>query len=175
MRNTRMNLLILIPFAGSWLLGCAAKPKPDPAREPAAPEMAAPMPAVDANGPDGDARRQRMLQRAREVFQTIYFPYDQAALDERARQTLAEVRGFLLEYPEVSVSIEGHADERGTTEYNLALGDQRAGAVATYLAALGVSKSSLRSVSFGEERPAREGHSEADWKLNRRAEFAPAL
>jgi peptidoglycan-associated lipoprotein len=175
MRNLKLNLLLLIPLAGALLLGCTAKPKPSAAREPSAPEMAAPAPVSEGKPTVEDARRQRMLQRAGEVFKTIYFPYDQATLDERARQTLAEVRGFLMEYPEVPVTVEGHADERGTTDYNMALGDQRAGVVAAYLASLGVPKTNVKSVSYGEEKPAREGHSEADWKLNRRAEFAPVL
>jgi peptidoglycan-associated lipoprotein len=175
MRNPKLNLFILIPFAGAWMLGCTAKPKPSAAREPSAPEMAAPAPVSEAKAPEGDARRQRMLQRAGEVFKTIYFPYDQATLDEQARQTLAEIRSFLMEYPEVPVTVEGHADERGTTDYNMALGDKRAGAVAAYLAGLGVPKSNVKSVSYGEEKPAHEGHTEEDWKLNRRAEFAPVL
>lgn len=175
MRNPKLNLLISLPLAGACLFGCSAKPKPAAAREPAAPEMAAAAPMSEAKAPEDDARRQRMLQRAKEVFRTVYFPYDQAILDDQARRTLSDIRGFLLEFPEVSVSVEGHADERGTDEYNLALGDRRANAIATYLGGLGVPKANFKTVSFGEEKPARDGHSEADWKWNRRAEFAPAL
>ncbi len=175
MFKSKVTPLILLCLTGAWMSGCSSKPKPGPDSEPSAPEMASQPPVPGAQAPDEDARRQRMLKRAGEVFQTVYFPYDQANLDERARQILADIRGFLLEFPEVSVSVEGHADERGTNEYNLALGDRRAGVVAAYLGNLGVPKSSLKTLSLGEEKPAHDGHTETDWKLNRRAEFIPAL
>jgi peptidoglycan-associated lipoprotein len=176
MKASHIEYPLALAFGGLLLLGCSSKPKPAAAQEPSAPELAAqPSSYADAGNADDEARRLRMAQRAKEVFQTIYFPYDQSILDEKAKATLADVRAFLTEYPGVSVSVQGHADERGTTEYNLALGEQRANSVASYLYALGVPKSNLNTVSFGEEKPAQEGHLESTWKWNRRAEFAPAL
>jgi peptidoglycan-associated lipoprotein len=176
MKASYIEYPLALAFGGLLLLGCSSKPKPAVAQEPSAPEMSAQPSHTAQNGnADDDARRQRMAQRAKEAFQTIYFPYDQATLDEKAKATLANVRAFLTEYPEVSVSVQGHADERGTTEYNLALGEQRANTVATYLSSLGVPKSNLNTMSYGEEKPAQEGHLESTWRLNRRAEFAPAL
>jgi peptidoglycan-associated lipoprotein len=170
----RIDRLLPLALGGLLLAACARKPAPAAAaREPEAPRLAEPAPAPATPGPDD--RRERMLARAREAFQTLYFPYDQAVLDEKAKAVLQQVRAFLAEYPEVSVKLEGHADERGTTEYNLALGEKRARIAAAYLIDLGAPKSSLGTVSYGEEKPAREGHSEAEWGLNRRVEFAPTL
>jgi peptidoglycan-associated lipoprotein len=76
---------------------------------------------------------------------------------------------WLKQYPNVIVTIEGHADERGTREYNLALGDRRATAVKNYLVALDISPSRILTISYGEERPADAGHSETAWSQNRRA------
>jgi peptidoglycan-associated lipoprotein len=113
------------------------------------------------------------MAEAREVFQTIYFPLDQSVLDAKARTILTGIRKFMNEHPEVAFTVSGHCDERGTGEYNLALGEQRARAITRYLADLGVPDSRMKTLSYGEERPASEGHSESSWALNRRAEFTP--
>ena len=78
-------------------------------------------------------------------------------------------RAWLKQYPDVVITIEGHADERGTTEYNLALGDRRANAVRNYLMALGVDQERILTISYGEERPADPGHDDSAWGQNRRA------
>lgn len=174
MEKQKSNISVFFALAACIAtLGCSSKPKPASIKEPQAPALSASEPSRGGGNQDEEARRQRMLQRAKEVFQPIYFPYDQAILDANSRSILGNVRAFLMDYPEVSVTVEGHADERGTTDYNLALGGQRANSISIYLESLGVPKSNLRTVSYGEERPAREGHSEQDWGLNRRAEFQP--
>jgi peptidoglycan-associated lipoprotein len=101
----------------------------------------------------------------------VYFGYDSAELSDEARATLEQHARWLQAHPEARVSVEGHCDERGTVEYNLALGDQRAKTVADYLTTLGVSPERLASVSFGKERPIESGHDEAAWAKNRRAHF----
>tara|TARA_R100000501_G_scaffold13654_3_gene24887 strand:+ start:5859 stop:6401 length:543 start_codon:yes stop_codon:yes gene_type:complete len=99
---------------------------------------------------------------------TIYFAYDSSSLDDEARSTLDKQAAWLSQYPNVRVSIEGHADERGTREYNLALGERRANAVATYMQQQGVTSGRVTTISYGKERPAVEGSSEAAYAQNRR-------
>ena len=103
------------------------------------------------------------------VGDRVFFAFDSAVLDDAARQTLERQAAWLKQFPAVSVTIEGHCDERGTREYNLALGDRRANAVKTYLVALGISPNRIRTISYGKERPADPGHDETAWALNRRA------
>ena len=103
------------------------------------------------------------------VGDRVLFDYDSSVLDPVATQTLDRQAAWLKQYPDVIVTVEGHADERGTREYNLALGDRRASAVKNYLAALQVSEDRILTISYGEERPANPGHDEGAWAENRRA------
>jgi peptidoglycan-associated lipoprotein len=104
-------------------------------------------------------------------FQTVYFDYDKSDIREDARAALRQNADKLNAGNLGVVTVEGHCDERGSTEYNLALGERRANAVKRYLVDLGVPSNNLRTVSFGEERPAVQGHDESAWKYNRRADF----
>ena len=99
----------------------------------------------------------------------IYFDTDRYNIDSADAAALQTQAQYLARYPSVSITIEGHADERGTREYNLALGERRANAAKNYLVSLGVSESRLRVVSYGKERPAAMGSDEASWAQNRRA------
>ncbi len=99
----------------------------------------------------------------------VYFAFDSAELSPEARATLERQADWLRHHPEVRVVVEGHADERGTREYNLALGERRANAVKNYLIALGIAPERLETISYGKERPAVLGTGEAVWRLNRRA------
>jgi len=101
----------------------------------------------------------------------VYFEYDQSSLNDAARATLAQHATWIKAHPGVPVMVEGHCDERGTVDYNLALGDQRAQAVRDYLVSLGVPRDRLAAVSLGKERPVDPGHTEAAWSRNRRAHF----
>ena len=100
----------------------------------------------------------------------VYFDFDDASIRSDARPTLRRSAEMLRGRTD-QVTIEGHCDERGNEEYNLALGERRAHAVMAYLENLGVSASQLRTVSYGEAKPAVMGHNESAWKYNRRAEF----
>ena len=105
-------------------------------------------------------------------FRPVYFEFNRWELREDARQALVDNAKSILARPEWGVlTIEGHCDERGSQEYNLALGERRAGAVKRYLVDLGVPSSRFQMVSFGESRPAAYGQGEAAWRLNRRSEF----
>ena len=104
-------------------------------------------------------------------FQTVYFDYDSADIKEDSRAGLRQNADKLNAGNLGVVTVEGHCDERGSTEYNLALGERRANAVKRYLVDLGVPSNNLRTVSFGEERAAVQGHDESAWRYNRRADF----
>jgi peptidoglycan-associated lipoprotein len=103
------------------------------------------------------------------VGDRVLFGYDSSVLDPVATQTLDRQAAWLRQYGDVIVTIEGHADERGTREYNLALGDRRANAVKNYLVALGISSDRVLTISYGEERPEDPAHNDAAWAQNRRA------
>jgi peptidoglycan-associated lipoprotein len=103
--------------------------------------------------------------------QDVYFEFDKATLTPEARETLVKNGQWLRINRDVAIIIEGHCDERGTNEYNLALGDRRAETVKTFLADLGIQSSRLKTISYGEEQPADPSHSESAWAKNRRAHF----
>ena len=103
----------------------------------------------------------------------VYFEFDRFDLDEEAKGLLREKADILRAYPALSLRIEGHCDNRGTDEYNLALGERRAKAAYDYLVLLGIKPSRLAWVSFGEMYPAVEGQAEDAWGRNRRDEFRP--
>jgi peptidoglycan-associated lipoprotein len=104
-------------------------------------------------------------------FQPLFFAFDSSDVDSAGQQTLNADAEILKKYPTWVVTIEGHADERGTAEYNLALGERRALAARTYLVSLGIPADRLRTVSYGKEFPFDPGHDEAAWAKNRRAHF----
>lgn len=100
---------------------------------------------------------------------TVYFDVDQFNIDESDRAILQSQAQWLARYPNVRVTIEGHCDERGTRDYNLALGERRANAAKSYLASLGVDAARIATVSYGKERPVALGSDEDSWAKNRRA------
>jgi peptidoglycan-associated lipoprotein len=102
---------------------------------------------------------------------TIYFDYDSSNIKPEFEKVVEAHAEFLADHPNVTVSLEGHADERGSREYNLALGERRARAVKQQMVLLGAAPDQLRVVSYGEERPAVEGHDEYAWSQNRRVEI----
>lgn len=104
-------------------------------------------------------------------LQTVNFPFDSSTLTEQARRTLQSNVEFLRNNPRVEIQIEGHCDERGGVQYNLALGERRAQAVRDYMVAMGVSSNRISTISFGKERPIAFGHNESAWSQNRRANF----
>ena len=99
----------------------------------------------------------------------MYFDYDSAELDADAKELLQSQAAWIKQYNKTSITIEGHCDERGTREYNLALGEKRAQAVKNYLNGLGIDSSSLNTISYGKERPAVVGSNDAAWSQNRRS------
>lgn len=124
-------------------------------------------------GEDADAARRDAVRRAMEdLTAPIYFGYDQFAIEGEARDVLRTKADILRASPPVRVRVEGHADERGSVEYNLALGLRRATAARDFLAGFGIQANRFEVASFGEEQPADPGQNERAYSLNRRAEFA---
>lgn len=142
------------------LVGC----KPDKPLPPAASSTTVP-PEVKSEVPKSD------IQQLRENFARVQFEFDSATLTADAKRALEANAAILQKHPDLQVEVQGHADERGTTEYNLALGERRASAVVSYLSVMGVSNARLTVVSWGEERPLAGGSGETVWAQNRRAEF----
>jgi peptidoglycan-associated lipoprotein len=104
-------------------------------------------------------------------FDDVLFDFDKSEVREDGRRTSQVVADYMKQNPRAKLQIEGHCDERGTAEYNLALGERRATAVMTYLVSLGVPRAALSTVSYGKEKPLDPGHDEEAWAKNRRAHF----
>jgi peptidoglycan-associated lipoprotein len=104
-----------------------------------------------------------------EVGDRVFFDFDKSDLKPEARRTIERWAAFLRKYPNLTVTIEGHCDERGTREYNLALGERRANAARNFLVSLGIEARRVATISYGKERPAVVGSNEAAWSQNRRA------
>ena len=123
---------------------------------------------ITAQEADKSAAEFNHLQAA---LEKIYFDFDAYKLSDQARATLAKNAELLKKAPAARVSIAGNCDERGSDEYNLALGEQRAKAAQQYLVTMGISANNLSMISYGKEKPADRGHDEAAWAKNRRDEF----
>lgn len=105
------------------------------------------------------------------LFKDIFFEFDKYDVQDNAKAVLQSIASWLLKNPSAKILVEGHCDERGTNEYNLALGDRRAKGVRDYLAALGVSSNKIETISYGEEKPVCAEKTEECWAKNRRAHF----
>ena len=117
------------------------------------------------------ALREKMGQAANELAQMIHFAFDSSNLTAESRQILTRKAEIMRQYPQIKLVVEGNCDQRGTAEYNLALGERRAQASAQYLAKLGIGSDRLSTVSYGKERPMDPGTSQAAYAKNRRDEF----
>lgn len=118
------------------------------------------------SGSAQDAAAQKMAAQLRE--KVVYFDFDKANIRPDAYDILNAHASFLSSNPAARIRLEGHADERGTREYNMALGERRANAAANYMAARGVTRAQVEVISYGEERPAAMGANESSWAQNRR-------
>jgi len=120
-----------------------------------------------------EAEKMRAMEIAKSKFtnEHVYFAYDSSVLDEVAQDLLRSKANWLKENPGAKVLISGHCDERGTVEYNLALGDRRAESAKRFLVGLGVDAGALQTISYGKEQPLDPGNNEEAWARNRRAQF----
>lgn len=170
-----MTVLIALAFVTSSLLimtSCAKKQVVSEGEGGAGEKGAA------AGGEYTKEEKERMarmeeLKKQLAQFNTenIYFAFDRSDLTDDSKATLKKKADWLRDNPSYTVRVEGHCDERGTNDYNLALGQRRAHAAKTYLMALGISEGRILTISYGEERPANPGHNEEAWAQNRRDEF----
>ena len=165
----------LLPFAAA----CKKKPPTTtaearpPVEAPAPPETRVPPPPPPAPAEAaGEVMTQDISEMNKKGYLTdAYFDYDQSDLRDDARTALSGNAQWLKRYPSIQILVEGHCDERGTSAYNLALGDRRANAARDYVASLGISAARVRTVSYGKERPFCTEASESCWQQNRRAHF----
>jgi peptidoglycan-associated lipoprotein len=164
-----MNRLAITLAAASALAltACSKKPPaqlpPAPGESTTAPESGPP----PANGPaPGTEAHFKSVMNGRDV---IYFDTDKYDIDSDDAAALRQQAQYLLQYANIRATIEGHCDERGTREYNLALGERRANAAKNYLVSLGVPAARLTTISYGKERPVALGSTEEAWAQNRRA------
>lgn len=175
LRNWR-GLILLLGIAAALVTGCGKKPEvvteapaPVPQTEivteaPAPPPVTKPAEPAPVD--------YATLDPSAYGIEDVFFPYDVYTLADAGMATLEKNARIMKEHPSVAYLIEGHCDERGTVEYNLALGEKRAKSVQDYLISLGIPAARLRVVSYGEERPYATGHDESAWAQNRRAHFA---
>lgn len=171
------------------IAGATACHKPAPAPEapkPAATAQAPAAPAAQAQAPNDDSARKaqdaaeaaRMAAAAEfrkaadAALKDVHFDYDKSAIQETDKPVLMAIADFMKKYPQANVAIDGNCDERGTVEYNLALGERRAAAVRDYLVGLGVPATRLSTTSFGKEKPVCTESVESCWSRNRRGHFA---
>jgi len=163
---------ILVLFAATFLLAAcetASKVSGDSASTSSVSSGSSSASSSSSSSSGSGVTEMTEAEKLAEVGNTVYFDFDSAELTAEAKMTLNRQSAFLNVNPTLVIVVEGHADERGTREYNLALGDRRATAVRDYLIANGLNSARVRTVSYGKERPAVEGSSEEAWAKNRRS------
>jgi peptidoglycan-associated lipoprotein len=166
--------------AVALVVACSPKPAPEP--PPAAPAATptptvvtleptpAPTPKPTPRSAEEDIKAMS-LDRVSSYLKPVFFDYDKADLRADARDVLAANAAWLKSHSTILFTIEGHSDERGTAQYNLALGDRRANSAKEYLVSLGIDAGRVKTVSYGKERPFATGHDEDSWAKNRRGHF----
>lgn len=179
----KSKTLIVVCVAILMAVGCKKAPTPAP---PATPLPTLPAPeaqtvtqspldkgVIDESALGGDTFSAKSVDdlNKEQVLTDVYFDFDKSSLTPATRNALAEHAKWLQEHNNVKILIEGHCDERGTEQYNMALGDRRANSVKNYLVSLGVSSDRMRTISYGEMYPKVEGHGEWAWSQNRRCHF----
>ena len=176
-QSLKVGSLTLVALA--FVVACSPKPKPTPAPEPTPAPVSTPTVVTVETPPPAppptprvtDEITDKSLSEVSSYLKPAFFDYDKADIRADARDVLAANASWLKKYPSVQFTIEGHCDERGTAQYNLALGDRRANAAKDYLVSLGVDAGRVKTVSYGKERPFATGHDEDSWQKNRRAHF----
>jgi peptidoglycan-associated lipoprotein len=183
MSGTRLTVLVLALCSALTVSACGKK-KPAPAPPPPPPVEAPetpppppppPPPPAPAERPltEEEAFAKKTLEQlnAEKPLEDVFFAFDRSDLDDESRAALQKNSGWLNKWKSTKILIEGHCDNRGTPEYNLALGDRRAAAVQAYLASLGIPADRITTVSKGEESPFCDEETEGCWSQNRRGHF----
>jgi peptidoglycan-associated lipoprotein len=164
----RIGLLLFgLALVGFYLAGCGKKPKPVAEKPPVTEETKTQPKDTTGRVPTEEVKEEKTPSG----FQKVYFDFDKYYIRDDAKTALENNARVLKGNKNMRILIEGHCDERGTVEYNLALGERRAAAARQYLMDLGIEASRITTVSYGKERPIAFGHDESSWQQNRRGEF----
>ena len=175
MRKSSMIVLIVLAFSLAMVGGCSKKVSSTPAGTSAVGS------STETGGLSAEQlEAQRLAELRRQAIDKIsadriHFAFDRSELTDLSRQILAEKAELLKAHPSLALLIEGHCDERGTNEYNMALGERRARAAYEYLVLMGIESGRLTIISYGEEYPAVPGSNEEAWAKNRRDEFKASV
>ncbi len=164
-------ILAVVAVSAVGLTGCAHKkppinPNPTDTTTQTPPPPPTPAPADTLVEHPGQANTEEVM-----ALSDVNFDYDSSDLSDDAKATLSANGAYLLKNMNVSVSVEGHCDERGTVQYNLALGERRATSAKDFLVSYGVAEGRISTISYGKEQPIDPGHDEEAWAKNRRAHF----
>ncbi len=185
MKKNAVGFLLVAGCVALMANGCAKQElvKKDESIAPAANTATVPVENKEVKAPseqttpvqestlNENANKTLSKEQLQASLEKIYFGFDSAELDDTARATLAKDSGLLQKNSAVKVRIEGNCDERGSAEYNLALGEKRAKAAEKYLETMGIPAANMSTISYGKEKPADPGHDEAAWAKNRRDEL----
>ncbi|MEZ5529762.1 MAG: peptidoglycan-associated lipoprotein Pal [Porticoccaceae bacterium] len=166
MKTQLLKYGAMVTFVAALLSGCSSTGTEEDAGATSMPSNAVSTGAVSTGDVGGST-----LGTDSSVARVFYFEFDKAVLNAESRAALRLHAEWLRAHPAVTIRLEGHADERGTREYNMALGERRANAVRDFLAQEGVNAGVMEVISYGEESPAALGSNDASWALNRRVEM----
>jgi len=173
-------LILVIVLGVAFAISCAPKakpvatpPKPQVTEQPKVEKVEPPPPAKKPELSEEEIFLSKSLEQINreKPLQMIHFDYDKFAIRDDAKPVLESDAAWLKKFQTAKILIEGHCDERGTEDYNLALGEKRAKAAFDYLVSLGIPPERMKTVSYGKSQPLDTGHSEAAWQMNRRAQF----
>lgn len=174
MKYTRRIFWMFVVVAlalSSGMVGCKKKPKGGSAGNGLT-DFGSALGPLDGAGYGAGMMNPDDLNAVASQFEPVYFDYDSSQIAGSERSKLEAIADYLRANASVGLIVEGHCDERGSNEYNLALGERRAQAVRAYLIGLGIPSDGIKTVSYGEEQPAAFGHDESSWRSNRRASFS---
>ncbi len=176
-QSFRLSYVIILLILGSVFFGCGGsketvnyEPPPDPFPRPEE-ETFTERASMPIGPPEVEEPKNELVKAVPLILTTVNFDFNQSRLTDEAKALLAQNASTLHAHPETNIRIEGHCDERGTVEFNLALGERRAMAVRNYMINFGVPARRMTIISYGKERPVDPRHTSDAWAANRRAEF----
>lgn len=167
---------VVATFSGCAQKAVTAPPPPAPAAaktsEATVPAVQPAAPAPSAPSAEATENQRKLQDLLAEALKPVYFDYDKSEVRPGGKEILARIGAMLKHDRSLSITIAGNTDERGSTEYNLALGERRADAARKWLLSYGISEDQLKTISYGKEQPAVQGHDESAWSKNRRDDFS---